>query len=442
MEKARELAEAQEEIVKKAQEAAREPEPHDADQKQEDKKLGEEEKKLADQTRKAAEEIERKQMDSAELKAKTDDLQQAADTMRKAAEKMEKGEMTEAANLAEQAQRRLERAAGELDQLHRQKLAKALAEAEKEMARLHARQRDVRRDTEQLVKRQANPADPTVRQEVKKIATRQVKVKVELRKTAQAVQELRELARDIAKPETRKEIEQADENLRRRRPERNMDTAVVELTEKKVQRAADEQKQAEDAMEKSLASLQRASDSLAADREAELRRALNEARQIEQSIEKLQPKPQPSPDPDAEPGDEEFQPEPEPQDATGEEGDEEFQPEPEPLTPEQKQDLIDRTAYTLKRFTEHVEQRDFGEQADRKELEKYEDDQTRRQALEQDQERKELGRLVTRMRDRLEAEYQATLRAKKLYSAQRQQCPPKYRHLVNQYYEKLSEMNK
>jgi predicted aminopeptidase len=104
--------------------------------------------------------------------------------------------------------------------------------------------------------------------------------------------------------------------------------------------------------------------------------------------------------------------------------------------------LIDRTAHTLKRFTRHVEARDFGDEADRQQLKKHDDDAARREALEDQAKRKELGRLVARMRDRLEAEYQATLRAKKLYAAQRQQCPPKYRHVVNKYYEKLAEMSK
>ena len=46
-----------------------------------------------------------------------------------------------------------------------------------------------------------------------------------------------------------------------------------------------------------------------------------------------------------------------------------------------------------------------------------------------------------RVHDRLEAEYESALSAKRLFQAQREECPPRYRPLVNRYFEVLSELS-
>ena len=52
------------------------------------------------------------------------------------------------------------------------------------------------------------------------------------------------------------------------------------------------------------------------------------------------------------------------------------------------------------------------------------------------------ARVTQRVSDKLEAAYQATLDAKRLFAAQREECPPQYRRLVNQYFEALSKQEK
>jgi hypothetical protein len=49
--------------------------------------------------------------------------------------------------------------------------------------------------------------------------------------------------------------------------------------------------------------------------------------------------------------------------------------------------------------------------------------------------------LVGRISDKLEAETEAKTAASKLFSSQRQECPPAYRQFVNQYFEALSQMS-
>src|SRR5690606_32515372 len=50
----------------------------------------------------------------------------------------------------------------------------------------------------------------------------------------------------------------------------------------------------------------------------------------------------------------------------------------------------------------------------------------------------ELAKVTERLQDHLEDEYQTLLRSKQLFAAQREECPPQYRPLVNQYFESLS----
>lgn len=54
----------------------------------------------------------------------------------------------------------------------------------------------------------------------------------------------------------------------------------------------------------------------------------------------------------------------------------------------------------------------------------------------------DLVKLMRRVTDRLEAELQHTQEANKLHEAQRDECPPSYRHWVNKYFEALSQRQK
>ena len=54
----------------------------------------------------------------------------------------------------------------------------------------------------------------------------------------------------------------------------------------------------------------------------------------------------------------------------------------------------------------------------------------------------QLATVTQRVADRLETAYEATLAAKRLFAAQREECPPQYRQLVNRYFEALSKQEK
>ncbi|CAN5466981.1 hypothetical protein BH10PLA1_BH10PLA1_12320 [soil metagenome] len=53
----------------------------------------------------------------------------------------------------------------------------------------------------------------------------------------------------------------------------------------------------------------------------------------------------------------------------------------------------------------------------------------------------DLEKLAATLQDRLEEEYQSTLKSQELFAAQREDCPPQYRPLVNRYFESISNTN-
>jgi len=48
--------------------------------------------------------------------------------------------------------------------------------------------------------------------------------------------------------------------------------------------------------------------------------------------------------------------------------------------------------------------------------------------------------IVGRISDKIEAELEAKTAAGKLFSSQREECPPNYRQFVNKYFEALSQL--
>ena len=94
-------------------------------------------------------------------------------------------------------------------------------------------------------------------------------------------------------------------------------------------------------------------------------------------------------------------------------------------------------------LAKHLENRDFVPERDTQYLRRTADRPQRlgREMATLEPKRREVLRVVRRVRNRLEAQYESKLQAKKLFAAQREECPPQYRHLVNKYYEALSQAN-
>ena len=62
-------------------------------------------------------------------------------------------------------------------------------------------------------------------------------------------------------------------------------------------------------------------------------------------------------------------------------------------------------------------------------------------AQREDPEVADLHGAAKRVHDKLEADFEVAVSAKALFQAQREECPPQYRPLVNRYFEALSEVS-
>jgi len=422
--KARELLKQQEQIAGKANDlakdqAAKAGQPPQASQpnqsgqnaqSEEARKLAGTQEDLADKTRGLAGEINQKK-DAAPQVAKTaENVDRAAKAMDKAAKDLKAGNVSQAAQDANQAKEELQAAQNALKGLEQDKLENALADVEARAGRLLENQRQTRQKTEEVASGDGK-SDAARDRDLKKLTHEQIQHKVELEKVRTDIEDLQKKAKESEKGDAAKEIENAYREINRGQVDQKMTNAVVDLTEKRGSQAAKEQKEAEGGLEKVVERLRRAGDALAADPLSELRRAKGEAQRIERDLTKLAPRPASQPAQDPRP------------------------------TPREKQDAADRLPYEVKRFADHLESRQFADAADTSYLKDAARNQPGlAQQLKETPKGEEMLPVVRRIRNKLEAEYQSQLDNQRLFSAQREECPPQYRHLVNKYYEAMSKM--
>lgn len=382
-------------------------------------------------------------------------MSDAAKAMDDAAKHLKENKFDEAAADAQKAQKGLEQVAEVADKIKRENLAAAITDAENRAAKVLKEQKQLTKDTETVGKNDASKTDDAQEREFKKLAYKQAGLKEQVDKIKDDVKELSDWAKRDAHTDAAKQVENADKELTASQVDKKMTNAVVELTAKSADTARLEQAKAEKGLENVVVALQKAGDSLAADREAELKRAKEEAKQIEKGLAKLGATPRadtqpatgpavaskdPSNDPSKDPS---SQPATRPagsKDPTAGTADK----TEKPLTDQEKKDLADTLTQDIERLTRHLESRDFAKKDDTQFLK----DQSKggegfAQGLKDDpRKRDEVADVIRRVSDHLEAEYLSQLQAKKLLAAQHEECPPDYRALVNKYYEALSDVNK
>ena len=337
-------------------------------------------------------------------------LDRAAAEMQRAAKQLREGRFERALAEAERAKNTLREAAEGLGGVEQAKLERALDDAEARAEQLRDRQRNLRGKTEHVAAQTQGEATPEQQRDMKVAGTQQARLRAEAGKLQRDVDQIRKWAEKGARPETVKAVEEAAHQMRRGRVEQKMANAVVELADAKPARAAGQQKEAEDALDRVLDRVRAANDSLASDIQSELRRARNEARRVETTVGELAPDSQ--------------------------------KPKGKPeLTSREREAKGERLAYDIRRLNTHVENRDF---ATEQEMQPLKDAAERPQGLGRELNREPekhfaLLEASRRLRNKLEEQYESSLEAKKLFAAQREECPPEYRHLVNQYYEALSK---
>ncbi len=445
----------QEKVLEQAKEQARKQEdgqPPRPDEAAEMKKLGETEKNLAARAKSTATELQRRPETAEPFEKTAEKIDRASAAMRSAAKHLDEGEAKQALTRAAEADKLLNEAEGELQDKRYEELSTALTDAEdaaerilREQQRLRQRTETVGEEAEKTAKAEGD-ASPKQKREMKKVAFEQVKTKAKAEALAEKMQRLESWAGNSARTEAAKEVKDANRTMQRARPAQKMANAVVELNDFKPKPAEAEQRKAEKGLDETLAKLRKAGDMLATTREESLKRAVRQAKEVEEGLEELakadeqgeedgEAKPEPKGDGEEEDG--EAKPEPKP---TGEEGDEEGKPEPEPLSPQQRREQGQKVASDVRRLERHVRRRDYADDEDVNVLRRIAQDENLDKKLATDEyTQKRLRDIVARVSDRLEAELEATTKAKQSLAAQREECPPRYRLLVNKYFEALSK---
>jgi hypothetical protein len=344
---------------------------------------------------------------------------------------------------AKRAAQELDRAALKLEAVRQEKLAQAIAQVEAQAGKILNEQKELNKDTEAAGNESSKPNDAgkdRSAREFKNLATRQAQLDVNVKAVIASIEQLHEWSQREGKGETTRHIEDAGNHLTRGQVEQKMTNAVVELSSKHATQASQEQHDAVHALEDAVVSVRKASDSMAADREAQLKRAADEARQIEQGLVKLgaQPKAATS-GPASRPAGGSSDPTKNDPSAKADDN----QPQ-QPLSDKEKKALKEDLSYTMARLAQHLQDRDFAAHEDVNAIRQAGGKAGQLDAARPDDKRKldDLATLLRRVGDKLETEYETSLEAKKLMAAQREECPPSYRQLVNKYYEALSEAGK
>jgi hypothetical protein len=455
---AEDLAKKQDEVVKKAEEiaqAAGQGKPG-GEQKNEDKDKDKAQARakadaqaLAQQQDKVAAEAQKEAMakpgdvaQDPDVKAMSQQMADAAQAMRDASKNLQENKTEAAVADAKRAQGELKKVAERLENRRQEQVAAAIAEAEAQATKLLNEQKDITKETKEVA---AGTDEKKKETEYKKLTYRQAQVQVKADRFKKDVEALKNAAERDAKLETKKHLDETHKEMTKGEVTEKMVNAVVELQARHGKEAGKEQGAAEKGLEKVIAALEKADESMAADRESQLARAKEEAKRIGEGLKKLGAHAAATQPAQAKtPAGAETKPALASKDASAKEPGKDQAKADQPLTDAEKKELAENIAIEMERLNRHLADRDFVEKPEQKALA----DATRGgsgfadEVLKDQAAKDRLATIVRRVHDKLEAEYQVTLESKRLSDAQREDCPPAYRQLVNKYYEALAETAK
>lgn len=391
-------------LEKKAAEAAAKGMPPPAQQGARSQAAAEQQK-LAESVQKAADQVAQETaLDKAQRQRTAEAMRDAARRMNNAASEMKEGRLEKAAQEAEAARKNLSMARDEMGASSLNTLAEALARVESAASKSLRTQQEIARATQAAAKPAANAAAAArLERDLKALAARQAAVKVDVDSLQEAVGALKQAVESgTVRPETAAHIEAVEREMKRGRAPQKAVNAAVALAASNTDEASAAQQAVAATLEKVQAGLQRASDTMATGFEAELKRARSEAEQVKQALEEAR-----------KPG-------------ARQNGTE----------PEAARNALDTAA----RLARHLQAREFvgteAQQALNAALKQVQEGDLRADKAEPAA--RALSGSVEKVRSELETAWTKLLENKKLFSAQREDCPPQYRPLVNQYFETLS----
>ncbi len=420
-----ELEVAQQKVVERLRELSRPVADDAAQAPRERRRLAEDENRLAEQAQEAAQALRRATSTPDErLERAADTLREASHRMRTAAQELTQARPERAVQHAREASEQLTGVREQLTGLAQDQLVQALNQAEQQADRLVQRQDDIRRRTDPLASADHPEPTPRGQRDARILAADQARIQPDLAHLESVLAALGTAATSGTVPrETARYVQGAARDLRRGRVADKMTNAAVELAALRPASAVPEQQDAVRSLERVLENVRAANDSLVSDAGSELRRARREAQQLDAVLGRLAPAAAAAVDRVTRP------PQPRP-------------PETVPPTPSEREALTAEARVTLDQLRRHSQARKFLSEPVQRRLETYAaEPAVPRLAARDDAKAMELLDTVRRAHVELETAYQSHLAARRLFSAQREECPPQYRHLVNRYFEALSAEN-
>jgi len=412
---------------------------------------------------------------------------EAAKTMDEAAKDFAAGKNAEGGQKATAAKKALQEAKDVLQDTSRDKLEAAISEAAARTAALLEKQGTLRGSVEPIAKELDGGKTPDQRQkrDLQKQAFQQTGLRADDETLNKDIDNLSSWAAQVGQAEAIRALGEAQKTIKRAQPEAKMAGAIIDLNNASPASAVEGQKKAEAALEKILEDLHAGSDALAATKEAQLRRAQRNAAEAKKGIEEVakttgeKPGEQAGKDAKAgaKPGEQNkpgeqagkdakgTQPGEKPGEQAGKDAKAGAKPGEQNKPGEQagkdakgtqpgeqpgaqsgggKQQAVHKLAYDLQRLAATLDNRELVSQKDVDTLKEMSMDKAeleKRLAVDPKL-LKDASDIVARISDKLEAEAQAKTEAGKLFSSQREECPPAYRQFVNQYFEALSQKNR
>jgi hypothetical protein len=366
------------------------------------------ESKLAEQAQDIAKSVKENAAGSKEKTAAAAELTGAAQSLHEAAAAAKANNLPKALAKAESAHQQLTAASEKLNANSQDRINQLLADGASLSQELHRKQAEVLKQTQAAP--QANAA--------KLLGQQQIKLTGNLQKLQEVVTGLQKVeAAGGLKPETAKHVDEAAQAIKRSRIEQKMTNAAVELAAANAQAAVPHQTKAVEALAKVQEELVAANAARGTDLVTALAQAKAQARSLLEKLEQMGAPTQPK-----------------------------GAKKPAAKTP--RNDLAQKTADDAQRLAQQLAARDFarGDEAFGKDIEQIQSTAKDRDKLAAELVKPpapdKFARVTQRVADKLEAAYQAALDAKRLFAAQREECPPQYRRLVNQYFEALSKQEK
>jgi hypothetical protein len=424
---------------------------------------------LAEETRKAAAAAQAAAKGSATVQSAADKAANAARLMEEASRAFAAGNTAGAQDKAQQARGALEEAGKTLETMDRDKLEGAISAAQGHASVLLDQLKDLNGQTQALAKDIGTKApDQRQQRDLQKQAYQQTQLGAAAEALNSEIASLNQWTQQIGQPEAMRALSEAQRAVRRGQPQAKLAGAAVDLNNGNPTSADGEQKSAIDSLQKIVDNLNAGSDALAASREAQLRRAGRVAHEAKKDLDAMQGKApgtaagkegagaQAEADgkaPGSQPG---TQAGKGGQGATAQTSDANKGAAQQPgeqakavgSTPGSEAmssgggdpDQARRLAYNLTQLAAVIDNRQLVPQDQVDQLKEMAmDKEALKKKLETDPKfLADMAQVVSTIDDKIEAELEAKTQAGKLYSSQREECPPVYRQFVNQYFEALS----